>query len=445
MEILLQETGAREVLAARGLQSLANLGKLVRQLRSLQEDATFSEVVALLGTIDAEEMAETESRLMEERSEAVRILTIHKAKGLDFHIAIVAGAGLERGQHPINFLADAHERKGFALKLGSLRDGWTTPGWEELKEGEKKREDAELLRLLYVALTRARDHLVISTHNKGAVDKKTGLLKASLGKTRLGPLSDFLESGLKSDKTLVRFLDTHSLDAAVPSPSTNVRSGPLEWGAVLRREYGELEGLVSRTPQAYLFQSPSQAGEGSQAEDPQADTARSRAIRLGVAFHEAMESVDFDDPAGISAHAAQAGVRHRLSGESVAELEKMVRNCLQSRLIERLRQSGGKSWRELPYLRPLSPGQPGSGIEEGKIDLVFEEPGGCVLVDYKTDAIPLDAGQVTEFFQDRYSGQVRRYVEAVLAMGLRVKAAYLLLARTGAEIQMGLPQVGFGS
>ena len=73
----------------RGFQSLANLNKLGRMLRAFQGDTTFSQVVDLLGAVDEEGLAESESRLMEERSNAVRIMTIHKAKGLDFPIVFV--------------------------------------------------------------------------------------------------------------------------------------------------------------------------------------------------------------------------------------------------------------------------------------------------------------------------------------------------------------------
>ena len=89
-EMLLQQTGAREVLAVHGLQSLANLNKVGRTIRALQTEATFTQVVDLLGMMDEEGLAESESRLMEERSDAVRILTIHKAKGLDFPIVFAA-------------------------------------------------------------------------------------------------------------------------------------------------------------------------------------------------------------------------------------------------------------------------------------------------------------------------------------------------------------------
>ena len=122
-EILLQETGAREVLAVRGFQSLANLNKLGRMLRALQNDATFSQVVDLLGTMDEEGLAESESRLMEERSNAVRIMTIHKAKGLDFPIVFAAAFGLRTVSRSKSVLVDRAVKRIFALNIGSKDSG----------------------------------------------------------------------------------------------------------------------------------------------------------------------------------------------------------------------------------------------------------------------------------------------------------------------------------
>jgi ATP-dependent exoDNAse (exonuclease V) beta subunit len=70
------------------------------------------------------------------------------------------------------------------------------------------------------------------------------------------------------------------------------------------------------------------------------------------------------------------------------------------------------------------------------IDLLFEEDGGWVVVDYKTDLPPGEAGKSNQFFRERYAGQMQGYLSAVEALGLKTKAAYLLLARTGESVQI---------
>ena len=114
-------------------------------------------------------------------------------------------------------------------------------------------------------------------------------------------------------------------------------------------------------------------------------------------------------------------------------LEEMICATLSSDLLERARssvRSGGRILRELPFVRPL----PGAAIEEGKIDLLFEEGDGWVLVDYKTDWVSMKTGE--DHFRGKYAGQIQEYVGALRALSVKVVTAYLLLARTGASIQM---------
>ena len=105
-----------------------------------------------------------------------------------------------------------------------------------------------------------------------------------------------------------------------------------------------------------------------------------------------------------------------------------------SGLLERARtaaHSGGRIIREVPFVRPLA-----EGVEEGKIDLLFEEAGGWVLVDYKTDQLPESPDQLDEYFRKRYAGQINEYVEALGSLSIKVQSTYLLLARTGHAVKM---------
>ena len=207
-EILLRETGAREVLAAHrgGFQSLANLGKLTRTLRARQGNMSFPEAVDFLTSTDEEEFEESESRITEERSNAARILTIHRAKGLDFPIVFLCGLGRKRyGKQPL-FLAGSRDTKTYAVAVGKKRSGFRTANWDELLERERQRQDAELIRLLYVGMTRARDHLVISALHKWK-RKKDGAEQPDLAETRLQPVYETLRQMLSDRPDLVRRLE----------------------------------------------------------------------------------------------------------------------------------------------------------------------------------------------------------------------------------------------
>jgi len=441
LEVLLQKTGAREVLALRGFQSLANLNKLGRTLRSLQGEATFSQVIEVLSTMDEEGLAETESRLMEERSNAVRILSIHKSKGLDFPVVFVAALGIKRKNRNRSILADFHRSKTFGLSIGPKESGLQTPGWKALTEEERKRESAELIRLLYVALTRARDHLVLSTHTQNwRMTENSGQWVPDTEGTRLKPLGDLIENSLSKKTDLVRWVDLKQPNALKKPHQSSFLSGTPDWRSVLEREYADLQSIVRRTPVSRNLQSAGQSTDDPQHEDRApderaADSSGNRAVRLGVAFHEAMERVNLLRPEETCECIPDLIARHNLDRDSARRLEEMLQTTMSSNLFGRLRQgaiSGGRVLREIPFVSPLSD----AAIEEGKIDLLFEEGEGWVLVDYKTDWVSTQNEGAEDYFRGKYAGQIREYVAALKKISVKVVSAYLLLARTGDAIQM---------
>jgi ATP-dependent helicase/nuclease subunit A len=440
-ELLLQMTGAREVLAVRGFQSLANLNKLGRTLRAFQGQATFAQTVDLLNTMDEEGLAESESRLMEERSDAVRILSIHKAKGLDFPIVFIVGLGLKRLTRSKNLLADPHRKKIFALNAGARDSGWQTPGWKELSEEEKKMDHAELVRLLYVALTRARDYMVLSTHTAGwkwMEDMKQWI--PDVEGTRLKPLGPFLAECFSKESGLACRIDVNALDAS-PGPRRLERpSTGINWRAAAEREYEELRTLLGSVPSSKELRAAGHPADVLNPEDwareeRPADAAESRAVRLGIAFHEAMERLDLFHRDGQTPDMQELCMRYKLDRESAQALEDMIRTCLSSELMERARKalrSGRRVLRELPFVRSLG----GAAIEEGKIDLLIEEENGWILVDYKTDWVSHGKEEAETYFRDKYAGQIREYASALQTLSGKVAAAYLLLARTGADVRV---------
>jgi ATP-dependent helicase/nuclease subunit A len=441
LEILLQKTGAREVLAASGFQSLANLNKLGRTLRSLQGEATFSQVVDLLGTMDEEGLAESESRLMEERSDAVRIMSIHKSKGLDFPIVFVAGLGSRKQARGTSVLADARARKVFALSFGSKDSGLQTPLWKEMSAEEKKKEGAELVRLLYVALTRARDHMILSTHTAGwkKLEDSEQWVPATEG-TRLDPLGSFIADCYSQKSGMARLIDSDSPERTVGVSKAAPSKTGMDWQAAAVREYKELHALLENTPSSGNLKAAGQELDASESEDraPEErmpESAGNRGVRLGVAFHEAMERVDLSGTNTLAEFTHNVAMRHRLDPENARMLQTMIETCLSSDLLDRARsaaRSERRVFREFPFVRPLN----STSIEEGKIDLLFEEEDGWVLVDYKTDWVSKRNEGVAEFFRNRYAGQIFEYADALRAFKVNVKAAYLLLARTAETVQI---------
>jgi ATP-dependent helicase/nuclease subunit A len=443
-EDLLHRTGAREVLATHGFQSLANLGKLTRKLRSLQNGIPFSQVVSLLQAMDEEGLAESESRLMEQQSNAVRIMSIHRAKGLDFPIVFVAGLGLRRTHRTGNFLADFHGKKAFALAIESGELALKTPLWKEMAEEDRKKEDAELLRLLYVALTRARDHLVLCAHGPG-FKKPKGQDKPvpDIENTRLKHFSKFLCDLEKGNGEMFRVLEAETLDGPIPAFAQDEASDSSDRENLITQEIQELRRLLAETPFSKSLRTVSEATgaiieEESISGSCDVALARPRAVRFGIAFHAAMEEADIRNHDAVMRLAEDISARHGLGDEESRLLENMLRHTLSSDLLERARRvadAGGRVLKEMPFIRPVLDGG-GSSIDEGRIDLAFEEEGAWVLVDYKTDRIPNESGDFNLFFREKYEAQMRRYAEALHDLAVPLKGIYLLLTRTGAIIKI---------
>ena len=91
----------------------------------------------------------------------MRILTVHGSKGLEFPITIVCGfnsppaAGAAGCRWPSG--ADGET-------ILRLREGLEQPGFDASRAIDEQMDEHERIRLLYVACTRARDHLVVSLH-----------------------------------------------------------------------------------------------------------------------------------------------------------------------------------------------------------------------------------------------------------------------------------------
>ena len=102
----------------------------------------------------------SETVLPETDDDSVRIMTIHGSKGLEFPITVLAGmtTKIQKADRGADLLP-TRQRPGIALVVGRHLQGYST--W---KSTDDQMNEHERLRLLYVAATRARDHLIVSLH-----------------------------------------------------------------------------------------------------------------------------------------------------------------------------------------------------------------------------------------------------------------------------------------
>ena len=153
-----------------GRRRYANLRKLARLARSYEElrgpdvegFVRFVREQEAVGTVERDAVAE------EEGADAVRLLTIHAAKGLEFKVVVVADAGRDRNAPSADeILCLADGRFGFRVADPATGKRHGVFGYEDVTEARRAEDEAERLRLYYVAMTRAIDRLIVS----GSIDR----------------------------------------------------------------------------------------------------------------------------------------------------------------------------------------------------------------------------------------------------------------------------------
>jgi ATP-dependent helicase/nuclease subunit A len=141
-----------------GEQALANIMRIMDQARRYEARGGTTSFRAFVDELEAraERDEASETPIVEEGTEGVRIMTVHRAKGLEFPVVILADITCNETR------ADASRYIEPASKLAAMELAGCAP--RELQEHQKKEHDRDVeesIRLLYVAATRARDLIVV--------------------------------------------------------------------------------------------------------------------------------------------------------------------------------------------------------------------------------------------------------------------------------------------
>ena len=392
--------------------------------------------------------------LPEDDDDAVRVMTVHGAKGLEFPIVFLVGLNRTRSAgRSVNVLWGPDGPEIAITK--ELRTG----GHAELAEREETMDRAQDLRLLYVAATRARDHLVVSLHHKAGADCHAARLldvcganpgldrRLQSGVSPAGlPEGDPRVSGRDHDDDGQRQRHDWIVEhQALIESGRRPRTLAATTVAALAREHvdsasggGPTDGPSAEPGHDSSTRAGSEvdrAGDGADLDLP--PWRRGRAgTSIGRAVHGVLQSVDLATGSGVDRLAEVQAVAEGVPGRT-AEIVALVREALDSEIVKAA-VDGGHYWRELYVGAPA--GDLAGHVIEGFIDLLIEGPDGYTVVDYKTDAVRTD--EEINAAADRYRLQGATYALAVeRALGRRVARCIFLFLRPGGAQAREIPDL----
>jgi ATP-dependent exoDNAse (exonuclease V) beta subunit len=463
------------VLRPAGDQVLANVLHVAELARQYERDGgmSFRGFVEQLH-VEASARQSPEAPILEEGSDGVRLMTVHKAKGLEFPVVILADITCRLAPNePGRYLDPA--RALCAQRLGGWA-GWSPKDLNDHRDEEIGRERAEGQRVTYVAATRARDLLVVPAvgdvpYMGGWIDPLNAAIYPAESARRVQASARGCPEFTSRDTVLIR-------PDGDPASSTTVcpgehRTGTAEEGvsvvwwapdvlplgaqtpyglrrddlivrdvspAVLRSrldaharwQSAREETLARASLPSHVVQTVSEWAAAESAVVPDAaariavaveetarEAARPSGARFGTLVHAVLASVPLAafDQQTVRGLALAHG---RVLGAEAAEIDAAVGVAAQVLAHPTIREAAqatrtGDCFREVPVTWRFENG----ALLEGHVDLAYRSGPGVVIVDFKTD-LELEGAL------DRYRRQVQLYAAAVgTALGVAARAVLL--------------------
>lgn len=382
--------------AAAGPGGDVHAGSLLKALELLREASktasTAAELVDYLGGLVRAETAYDGIPTRVNRESTVRVMNLHKVKGLEA---------------PVVFLADPTGKKDHAPRFHIDRSGPTARGylpipgrvggrsqilgqpenWAAYEEKERRFQRAEELRLLYVAATRAGAQLTVTLRESGQGKNPWGFFA-----DRLDDASPLREPAVPSAVAAEALPLT---DTDLQEASARIQ-GEWDHASTTTYEVSSVKALTVQHGRLALAQ-----GE--------------HGVEWGTVIHLLLETAMKHPHADIQSLAATALSDQGLDASMAEEAVATTRAVIASELWQRASQATERLV-EVPFQKLIEvdgPDGPVRTVLRGIIDLAFREPSGWVIVDYKSDRVP--DGRIPDLVE-HYTPQVLGYAQAWVDM-----------------------------
>lgn len=390
-----------------------------------------------------------------EDEDVVRLMSIHKSKGLEFPIVIISGLGRK-----FNFM-DAqgdlmlHKHLGIGLSKvnTALRIKSKTLPQFAIREQLKRETLSEEMRVLYVGLTRPVDQLILFATVKDVSRKQKLWSRATdiLSLITAGGYIDWIMTSLIDDKAIsINYIDQQILAAATIEEEHNERSqirklkgmlttkSDLQLGDEETFKYKEVDKRLSFEPVKILSEykpikisvsslkkeddhEPYSLAKMYDAPKFMLDENTVTPTEIGSAVHLVLEKIDMNMPPDrdkINAFIEQLVNQNLIDPALTDKINILnIQRFLKSELVERMK-AATSIFRETPFVLKVD-GQ----LVQGIIDIYFEVENELVLVDYKTDKVNK---HTIESISQRYKLQLELYEKALIKLsGKRVREKYI--------------------
>ena len=434
-----------ELLAAcyfHGEQAVANLQKLARQAEILGREGltTLKEAIRLLEKRVLDVKDEGESVLAEENLDAVRIMSIHKAKGLEFPIVILAGcqSGIEGARN-----ADAEAMFDWSTGLTGLRIGTITDlAGLYIAEKSRLRSVEEQKRLLYVAMTRARENLIISCApgSRRANGSFLSMLDGTLdGRVSAAESSQILSLGRGT--IAVEVVSENLTAPRGAQPKTAGAKQKHDWQPFINTWARRAAGY-EKAQQSAPFLTPTQLKRQEEALTEAGDQmiaepyCQSPALVVGDLAHRFLQNWHFGADRKAFERPLLDLITQALPAEFAAsrreieaDLQDIFRAFFRSKTYTDIAQSEILG-REVPLVMPWN-----GRVMEGVIDLIYQRNGLLYLADYKTDRV--EKKRLSETAA-RYHRQAEIYSQAARqSLGREPAGFKIIFLRLGESVEIG--------